>query len=132
MKRKRTGAKVIAGKATQKAPVRAEQKSENQWPPGHLTESSDGVLRIRPFPESLLHEAEREPDHVDLAEYWRVIFKLREKGFTFRDIALWLSERNVEADHNAVYRVYSNHMTAEQTAIESDLEEREKQMIEEL
>jgi len=29
-----------------------------------------------------------------------------EKGFTFREISMWFSERNIEVDHNEVYREY--------------------------
>jgi hypothetical protein len=95
-------------------------------------DSPEGGLTLRPFPGDLLEVAEREPDHLDLAEYWEVIAKLRAKGFTFREIAQWLSERNVDADHNAVYRVYTKYLTMDQIAVESDREERERKIRGEL
>lgn len=101
-------------------------------PPGILTNAPDGSLTLRPFPDDLLDEAEQEPDHIDLAEYWRVIAKLREKGLTFREVADWLSQRGVDADHNAVYRVYSKHLTPDQIMVEADREEREKNLLMEL
>jgi transposase-like protein len=59
----------------------------------------------------LLEMAEREPDRRPLVEYSDVICVLRdEKKFTFREIAEWLRERGVEADHNAVYRAYTRGM----------------------
>ena len=73
-----------------------------EGPPGILEQGPDGEYTIRPFPEDLLRAAEEEPDHRDLAEYRDVINTLRRKGFSFRDIAQWLSERNVAADR----RVY--------------------------
>jgi hypothetical protein len=103
-----------------------EVKPQSNGPPGILTDGPDGKLTIRPFPDDLLNEAEQEPDHTDLAEYWRVIGKLREKGLTFREIAEWLSERNIDADRNAVYRVYMKYVSDEEIAVvESDLEKRE-------
>ena len=100
--------------------------------PGIITDGPDGRLTLRPFPDDLLEEAEQEADHIDLAEYWRVIAKLREKGLTFREIADWLTERNVDADHNAVYRVYTKHLTSEQIAVEADREKREENLMMEL
>src|SRR4029077_3821220 len=95
-------------------------------PPGILKQERIGKLTVRPFPEDLLEEAEQEPDHRELAEYLEVVVKLREKGFSFREIADWLEERNVEADHNAVYRVYSKHMTRKEGLLEAGLDEEEK------
>jgi transposase-like protein len=74
------------------------------------------------FPDDLLEEAEQEPNHLDLDEYWQVIAKLREKGLTFREVAEWLAERNVHADHNAIYRVYTKHLSPDQ----AEAEERER------
>ena len=62
-------------------------------------------------PDMLLERAEQEPNRRALAEYGAVIQVLRnEKSFTFREIAEWLKNYNVEADHNAVYREYTKGM----------------------
>ncbi len=82
--------------------------------PGAATVKADANSHLRPFPDDLLEEAEQEPNHLDLDEYWQVIAKLREKGLTFREIADWLAERNVDADHNAIYRVYTKHLSSDQ------------------
>ena len=96
-----------------------------------IPEFIQGQAGLMPHPDSLLMEAEQEPNYRDLAEYTSVIGKLREKGFTFRDIAEWLTERGVEADHNAVYRVYAKNMSdleAMQEAQRDEDEEREEAM----
>jgi hypothetical protein len=57
--------------------------------------------------EAALGELIRRP----LAEYADAIQVLRnEKKFTFREIAEWLKDFNVAADHNAVYREYTKLM----------------------
>ena len=71
-----------------------------------------------PPPEALLEEAEREPNFRDLSAYCPVIATLRGKGFSYREIAEWLSERGVDVDHNAVYRVYLNSLSKYEAAIE--------------
>jgi hypothetical protein len=65
-----------------------------------------------PFPPDILLDlAEKEPNRRELVEYGAVIRVLRdEKKFTFREIAEWLKDYNVEADHNAVYREYTRCM----------------------
>jgi hypothetical protein len=64
-----------------------------------------------PPPEFLFREAEQEPDFRTLSAYVDSIGMLRHKGFSYRDIADWLSERGVDVDHNAVYRVYTNSLS---------------------
>jgi len=80
-----------------------------------------------PDPELMEQEALGEPNYRDLGNYSGSIRTLRGKGFSFREIANWLSERNVDADHNSVYRVYRKGLTYEQQAEleqqESDAEE---------
>jgi hypothetical protein len=65
-----------------------------------------------PFPPHILFDlAEKEPNRLELVEYADVICVLRdEKKFTFREIAEWLNNYNVETDHNAVYREYTRCM----------------------
>ena len=80
-----------------------------------------------PLPDELLREAEEEPNYRDLSQYASVIGTLREKGFSYRDIADWLSQRGVEVDHNAVYRVYTNSLSDYDAHLESQREDREAQ-----
>jgi hypothetical protein len=78
-----------------------------------------------PDPELLFREAEREPDFRTLSAYVDSIRMLRDKGFSYRDIADWLSERGVDVDHNAVYRVYTNSLSDYDAHLE-DLREAEE------
>lgn len=64
-----------------------------------------------PPPDFLFREAEQEPDLQTLSAYVDSIQMLRDKGFSYREIAQWLSERGVDVDHNAVYRVYTNSLS---------------------
>jgi hypothetical protein len=59
-----------------------------------------------PPPDLVLHEAEQEPNRCFLRDYVDAIRTLRGKGFSFRQIAEWLGDRGVTADHNGVYREY--------------------------
>ena len=59
-----------------------------------------------PSPADLLTEVEAEPDYRGLRAYLSVICGLRKKGFSFREVADWLTKRGVEANHSAVYRVF--------------------------
>ena len=90
------------------------------------TEQTVRVVQLEmPPPDALLREAEEEPNYRDLSEYCPVIAKLRGKGFSYREIAEWLSERGVELDHNAVYRLYTRNMSDQEARMEdqeADLE----------
>ena len=82
-----------------------------------------------PQPEALLREAEEEPNYRDLSEYCPVIATLRGKGFSYREVAEWLSERGVELDHNVVYRLYTRNMSDREAKMEdqeADVEARLK------
>ena len=77
-----------------------------------------------PPPDALLREAEEEPNYRDLSEYCPVIATLRGKGFSYREIAEWLSERGVDLDHNAVYRLYTRSLSD----VEAHLEDQEAEL----
>jgi hypothetical protein len=84
--------------------------------PSQPNSPSVTVLEFPP-PDYLLEMARGEPSQKLLQEYAESIRTLRdEKGFTFREIAEWLTEHGVEADHNAVYRVYTKEMSEDQVA----------------
>jgi hypothetical protein len=78
-----------------------------------------------PPPELLMQEAEQEPDFRTLSAYADSIGVLRSKGFSYREIAEWLSERGIDVDHNAVYRVYTNSLSDHDAHLE-DLREAEE------
>jgi len=58
-------------------------------------------------PDIVLREALNEPSPRQLDDYIDAICELKNKRFTFREIAEWLKQYGIEADHNAVYRAYS-------------------------
>jgi|LakMenEpi03Aug12_release.lakeMendotaPanAssembly.Ray.scaffolds.fasta_scaffold894438_2 hypothetical protein len=82
-----------------------------------------------PDPHDLLVEAEAELANSDLGQYAEVIRILRTKGFSFREIAQWLTKRGVPTDHNGVYRVFT---TALHPAAVEDAEEQASRQPEEL
>jgi leucyl aminopeptidase (aminopeptidase T) len=60
-------------------------------------------------PQQVLAEAVQEPRRHGLADYQEAIRVLKEeKEFSFREIAVWLQQRGLKVDHNAVWRAHSN------------------------
>jgi DNA-binding transcriptional MerR regulator len=76
-----------------------------------------------PHPELVLRAAEEEPPQRLLDDYTAAIHALRQKNFTFREIAEWLKKFDFEVDHNAVYRAYAKTVSAFQAAKEAELDE---------
>ena len=64
-----------------------------------------------PDPHELLEEALAENDKHYLRPYWTTINALREKKFSYRQIAEWLNQRGLNVDHNAIYREHTKHMS---------------------
>ena len=94
-----------------------------------LIEGPNGGSIAMPPPEALLMEAEQELNYNDFSAYSEVIRTLRNKRFSYREIAEWLSDRGVPVDHNAVYRIYTKGLTdfdAVMEAVEVDREEKEE------
>ena len=56
-------------------------------------------------PSDLLKLAEAAPGKSSLEDHRHAILVLRDKGYTWREIALFLSEKGVSADHTSVYRL---------------------------
>ncbi|HEX3716568.1 MAG TPA: hypothetical protein VH595_01260 [Verrucomicrobiae bacterium] len=110
--------KINKTKTNRRAAGPATSEAQRIARPGAATAKANANSNLRPFSDDLLEEAEQEPNHLDLDEYWQVIAKLREKGLTFREVAEWLAERNVHADHNAIYRVYTKHLSPDQAEAE--------------
>jgi hypothetical protein len=78
-----------------------------------------------PPPDFLFREAEQEPDLQSLSAYVDSIELLRAKGFSYREIAHWLSQYGVHVDHNAVYRVYTNSLSDYDAHLEEEREAEE-------
>jgi len=57
-------------------------------------------------PDKLLAEAEAIPSKVKLADYWQTVTVLREKDFSWREIAEWLTERGVPVHYKQLERYH--------------------------
>lgn len=113
-----------ASVSVQKEKILSPEDSNEKY---EMIQNEDGTFTARLTPSAMLDEAEGEPNRRDLADYRAVIIRLRSKGFNFREIAEWLLERDVYADHNAVYRVYSKYMTMDEAVLEDELEKEDQQ-----
>ena len=122
-KSSKKGRKVPANRGSEKVSA----GSTNATPANLAEEVPPPGSEFLPDPETLFHEAEEEPDHRTLAAYVDSIRVLRQKGLSYREIAHWLSERGVGADHNAVYRVYTNSLSHYDAHLESQREDEEAQ-----
>ena len=56
--------------------------------------------------EDILAAAKAAPAKVQLEAYREAVEELRQKGYTWREIADFLTERGVQADHTRVYRTF--------------------------
>lgn len=82
-------------------------------------------VEVPPSPDDLFQDAVQEPDYHALRAYAGSIKVLRKKGFSYREISEWFSNRGVDADHNAVYRVYTNSLSDLDAHLESEREKEE-------
>lgn len=91
-------------------------------------------LENLPHPEMVARAAAEEAAPRLLEDYMDAITILREKEFTFREIAEWLTKKfNIPADHNSVWRVYTKHMSeidAHEEAEADEITERDEAMDE--
>ena len=116
--------KKLKSKGTEMGATSAVIGSET--PPSSEPTPSANLVKV-PTPEYLLERARGEPNHKLLEEYKETIEELRnEKGFSFREISDWLTENGVEADYNAVYRVYTKNLSETEVG-ELDREEQEEE-----
>jgi hypothetical protein len=95
-----------------------------------LAYDENGQAYVRKTPLGMLEEAKAEANQRELADYRDPISILRQKGFSFREIAEFLTERGVYADHNAVYRIYTKFMTPEEIQEEVMMEEEARDRLE--
>lgn len=79
-----------------------------------------------PSVNELLEQVAEEPNFFDLAEYWPVIEQLRNKGFSYREVAKWLSGRGIEVSYGAIYRLCTRRLSDEEKEMaDRDFEEEE-------
>lgn len=62
------------------------------------------TTKVKPDPEKLLAEAEAIPAKVELGDYWDTVTVLREKDYSWREIAAWLTERGVGVHYKQLER----------------------------
>lgn len=55
--------------------------------------------------KQLLSDAKSAPSKVSLEAHREAILLLREKGYSWRDISVFLAERGIFADHTKIYRL---------------------------
>ena len=56
--------------------------------------------------DDILKAAQAAPSKANVEDYREIVVTLRDKGFTWRDIADFLKERGVEMDHTRLYRAF--------------------------
>jgi hypothetical protein len=120
------------GRPLKKAPPKIETATASSPvaagpPPAEAATAGAFRETFWPSPDQLFHEAEDEPNYRNLSAYSDTIGLLREKGLSYREIAEWFSQRRVDVDHNAVYRVYRNSLSDYDAHLESEREDREAQ-----
>ena len=72
---------------------------------------TDDCIEDLPDPEIVARAAAEAGAPRVLEDYIEAIGILREKKFTFREIAEWLGQHfKIRADHNSVWRAYTKHM----------------------
>ena len=65
--------------------------------------------------DEILAEAKAAPPKVRLEEYREAVQELREKGFTWREIADFLTQRGVPTDHTRIYRTFGKQSKQRRT-----------------
>ena len=91
-----------------------------------IVQDERGENYLRKTPKGMFEEAAAEANQRELADYRDTISLLRQKGFSFREIGEFLTNRGVSADHNAVYRIYTKFMTPEEIRAEAEMNEEDE------
>ena len=60
-------------------------------------------------PNEILKAALKEPDRDPLKQHLGTVFALREKSFSWREIADFLGKHGVKAEHTKLLRLYTKH-----------------------
>jgi hypothetical protein len=71
------------------------------------------MLQSNPMasPEDILRAALAAPEKDDMADHLGTVFALRDKKYSWREIAQFLAERGVQTDHTKLLRMYTKHMS---------------------
>ncbi len=77
-----------------------------------------------PPPDMVLQAAKDESPQRILDDYTAAIHELREKNFTFREIAEWLKKFGFNVDHNAVWRAYAKTVPDYEAHLEAEADEK--------
>ena len=112
-------------KKTAKSKAPANPPAAESSTPASPANPPQTVYLSRPPVEALLAEAEQEEDQQELREYAEVIGVLRQKHFSYREIAEWLNERGFQTDRNEVYRLYCKTLHPAEAAQESQAADEE-------
>lgn len=81
-----------------------------------------------PTPEELLSSAERAPLKFKLGPYWNTVETLRQKGYSWREIAQWFTSKGLKVHHSRLQR-YEERLAAmaEEGIDESDMDSEDEQ-----
>jgi hypothetical protein len=69
-----------------------------------MTRGTTKTTKANPAPEELLAKAEALPSKVKLSEYWDTVTLLREKDYSWREIAAWLNEQGLGVHYKQLER----------------------------
>tara|TARA_B110001469_G_C9561585_1_gene278573 strand:+ start:140 stop:418 length:279 start_codon:yes stop_codon:yes gene_type:complete len=81
-------------------------------------------------PNDLLAEAQEVINNGGffLEDYSETMWSLRNAGWSFRKIAEWMTNKDIECTHNQVYYVLSKDTTLQQDAEELDVDFRDEEI----
>ena len=65
-------------------------------------------------PAELLSQAKKATPKAQIEEYRETVEVLREKGYSWRDIASFLNERGIDVDHTRIYRTFGKRPKSRQ------------------
>ncbi len=71
--------------------------------------------------KELLEAAKAEPEKQNLEAYREVVEVLREKGFTWRETAEFLSKRGVVTDHSRLFRLFGEPQAARGRSVSREI-----------
>jgi hypothetical protein len=71
-------------------------------------------------PQSILKAALAAPNKDPLAQHLGTIFALREKDYSWREIADFLGEHGVKAEHTKLFRLYTKHRSLAMNVPDAD------------
>ena len=85
---------------------------------------TDYIENNLPDPDEVARAAAEACAPRVLEDYIEAIETLRDKKFTFREIADWLGKKfSIQADHNSVWRAYTKHMNEFEAHQEAEADE---------